>query len=241
MNYNLTEGLRAGDLADLVLPVISIDEYESKIEDDGLVVAFRVDDEEPGKDLTRFIEKSNINVLDAELSPGPDSKGYFYVFVEFIREEDFPSEILKMLGQVSNVAGIKKWRMKTYHEDKIVPVTEENIREYVRLKPVDNLRTDVEEQLIEELKSIRENQFILRKNTLRTETARFKVVAYGPVEEIYEAFNFNVKPVRLDESSLSKITQAGKVFGTDWNIDLIDGYLVCNHILSENVLILSLK
>ena len=54
---NLFEGLKEGDLAELVLPMISIDEFESKLDDDSIVVAFYVGDRDPSQDLNRFIQK----------------------------------------------------------------------------------------------------------------------------------------------------------------------------------------
>ena len=36
----LNEGLKELDLQDLVLPLVSVDEYESKIDEEAIVVAF---------------------------------------------------------------------------------------------------------------------------------------------------------------------------------------------------------
>ena len=80
--FALNEGLRPDDLEDLVLPILSIDEYESKIEDDGIVVGFYTQYKDPANDLNRFIQKSAIDILDSEVSPAPTEDGYFIVFVE---------------------------------------------------------------------------------------------------------------------------------------------------------------
>src|ERR1700748_2916530 len=85
----LIEGLRENDLEGLVLPVISIDQFESKIDDDAIVVAFYVEYRDPAIDLNRFIQKSAVDILDTEVSPAPTEDGYFVVFVELMRDDKF--------------------------------------------------------------------------------------------------------------------------------------------------------
>ena len=70
---NLVEGLKEGDLEELLIPMISIDEYESKLDDDSIVVAFYVRDRDPSYDLNRFIQKGASAILDTDVSP--DSYG----------------------------------------------------------------------------------------------------------------------------------------------------------------------
>ena len=73
----LKEGMRENDLDDLVLPLITIDEYVSKIGDDKevIVVGFFVEDEDPANDLSRFIDRSVTNILDTDVSPVPNEEG----------------------------------------------------------------------------------------------------------------------------------------------------------------------
>jgi len=65
----LREGLREGDLADLVLPMISVDEYESRIDkSQAIVIGFYVQDENAANDLNRFVQKSALPLLGTEVS-----------------------------------------------------------------------------------------------------------------------------------------------------------------------------
>src|ERR1700733_10450117 len=81
----LLEGMREGDLADLVLPMISVDEYSSKIDNDqAIVVGFYVHEEMAARDLNRFLQKSAVPLLGTDVSPAPDSHGYFMVFCEMM-------------------------------------------------------------------------------------------------------------------------------------------------------------
>ena len=65
----LDEGLRENDLDDLVLPTITIDDFEPKSGDDDevVVVTFRAKDDEPANDLASFIEKGSHDILDTEV------------------------------------------------------------------------------------------------------------------------------------------------------------------------------
>ena len=134
----LREGLERHSLHDLVLPVLSIDEYESKIDDRKvIVVGFFVNDYDPGQDLSAFVEKSSLRPLDTEVSPAPTDDGYYVVFVEMGRDDDFPKRVIEMCDQVSNLTDIKKWKFKPYKgsADDIYDVNEKNIREHINLDP----------------------------------------------------------------------------------------------------------
>lgn len=132
----LTEGLREGDLIDLVLPLITIDEYESKIDETAIVVGFFVKDIEPAKDLNRFIQKSAVSLLDTDVSPAPNSQGYYMVFVEFLRNEDFIKKIFMLIDNIRDLVGIKTWTFKAYKIDGVHDLNEKNLKKYIRLVKV---------------------------------------------------------------------------------------------------------
>ena len=129
----LKESLQPGDLNHLVLPLLSIDEFSSKIDDQrAIVVGFYCTDREPAWDLMRFIEGSNLSILDTECSPAPTPDGYYLVFVEFTRNRDFPHVLEELLEQVQNIAE-NSWQLKVYHHDDIVPCTREALENLVVL------------------------------------------------------------------------------------------------------------
>ena len=97
----INEGMRAGDLADLVLPMISVDEYESKIDDSSIVIGFYIHDQDAASDLNRFLQKSPIQIIDTEISPAPDQHGYYIVFVELINDRRIAKNIADILAEVS--------------------------------------------------------------------------------------------------------------------------------------------
>lgn len=131
----LTEGLKENDLKDLVIPLISIDEYNSKLEDDNaIVVAFYLVDREPAKDLNTFIQKCPVSIIDTDVSISPTDDDYYVVFVELYRDETFPEKIMSILRALENLTGIEKWYGRFYKFKKVYPINEKSLTALVNLK-----------------------------------------------------------------------------------------------------------
>lgn len=142
----LDEGLKRRALEDLVLPLISVDEYESKISDKrSIVVGFYVTDEDPATDLSNFIDRGHQPILDTEVSPAPTPEGQFVVFVEIERGEDFPETLCNVLEEISNVASISRWQFTCPSCKTPTDVTEENLSKNIVLDPTDIVDIDDEE------------------------------------------------------------------------------------------------
>ena len=106
----IKEGLILNSLEDLVMPLLSIDEYESKISDKRvIVVGFFVTDNQPAIDLSNFIDKSSQPILDTEVSPAPTPDGYYIVFVEIQRDENFPAILIKLITEIDNLCNNNNW------------------------------------------------------------------------------------------------------------------------------------
>jgi hypothetical protein len=134
----LQEGLERHALQYLVMPLVSIDEYESKIDDRRVIVtAFYVADHDPALDLSIFIEKSSVRPLDTDVSPAPTDDGYYLVFVEMTRNAEFPTRLTALCQQVSNLTATKQWQFRTYGmpEDELLTLSEKQLRKRVNLEP----------------------------------------------------------------------------------------------------------
>ena len=131
----LNENLMTGDLDHLVLPMVSIDEYSSKIDDARvIVVGFYVSDREPATDLCIFIEKSAVKTLDCEVSPAPTPEGYYLVFVEMDRNKEFPSRLIDLIHEINNLVDISSWQFKPYCDhSEIQELDLENLQKHVEL------------------------------------------------------------------------------------------------------------
>lgn len=108
----LTEGMRMGDLEDVVLPLITVDEYVSKLDNDAIVFGFFVDDQDAAIDLNRFIQKTAAAILDTEISPAPDQKGYYIVFFEIMNDDVIVDTLEEVLGEVSQLCLVEDWQFK---------------------------------------------------------------------------------------------------------------------------------
>lgn len=149
-------GLLGGDLDFLIVPLIEIDTFESKISNArAIVVAFYVFEEEPAKDLERFIEKGSVSVLDTETSPAPTENGYYVVFVEIKRDKNFPKSLMEIIESANNLTNITEWQFKTLNDEIIYDLTEENLTQQVNLDPkkVPKSENDVKDDLDKELKN----------------------------------------------------------------------------------------
>jgi hypothetical protein len=135
---DLTEGLQRHDLDHLVMPLLSIDEYCSKIDDrKAIVVGFYVTDSDPAGDLAHFIKKSTIQSLDIDVSPAPTEDGYYIVFVELDRDESFPKKLLALVESLDNICDVTKWQFSPYGNegDDNYDLTLEALTEHINLDP----------------------------------------------------------------------------------------------------------
>lgn len=135
----LNEGLEHGDLRRLVYPMISIDEYKSKMGEDAdiMVLAFKVLGKDPSNDLMEFIERGYDFVLDADISSGEDSDGNWLVFVEMERSRLRAKDIVRLIEEILNLTeqSIEDWNF-TYKDSRVpFAIDVENIEEQVPLSP----------------------------------------------------------------------------------------------------------
>lgn len=106
------EGMWANDLEDLLQPIVSIDEYESKVDDSAIAIGFFVNDRDAAGDLNRFIQKSAVPIIDSDVSPAPDQRGYFIVFAELPGNDRFSENLQHLCDEIGQLGGITHWQMK---------------------------------------------------------------------------------------------------------------------------------
>lgn len=250
LNSKLTEGLRVGDLADCVSPKISIDEYESKIDDEAIVVGFYVIDRPPAEDLSAFIETSGMDaVIDTEISPATDENDNYVIFVEYVRDEKFPNDLmmtidsLKMLTKLSP----KEWTFTCYgSHGKEEPLTDEAIRSSVRLEKQEETDEDVKESDMEFTEFFRESdlddvymkdqKIILEKYTTRFE---FEVRGFGIPNKLMESESLVGKALRFDSESLRQCSNIRRILGENWEVTMIEDAIVVANSYDKRIMVLS--
>lgn len=233
----LKEGLRGLDLIDLVKETVSIDEYESKIDDDAIVVGFYVDDKEPANDLSMFIESGGGDIIDTEVSPSTNNHGDYMVFVEFLRDEKFPENLKFVLETVENLTGIKDWSYTYYGGN-------DNITSFDSSVLSENVRLGKKEPVKQEEKTKNENREFFKNSILddvylygnkiiierRANKKTFELIAMGDEELLTEMLSLDTKPFAMDFKSLRECNGIRKMLGENWDVNKIDNhYILANN------------
>ena len=151
----LQEGLDYHDLVDIVSPIVTVDEYAAKIGDDSEIVtlAFEVESEQAGNDLTEWFEKGYDFVLDSQVSEGENEKGKYLVFVELERRIKVPQRIIELLDDLYTLTDIKLKDWVVMVDDNKYKADIDSLKKVIKLSPHE-YKKEVEKQ--EELNEFRE-------------------------------------------------------------------------------------
>lgn len=230
------EGLRRGDLKDMVDNLFTIDQFKSKMGDDKntIVLRFRAANKEPAIDLMEFIERGFNAVLDADVSSGEEKDGYYSVFVEFERTEHAPAQIKELINGISQLCDCTTWRFRWYKDIGGHDFSEEAIKENVPLTAEEYARS-IEGQDAGEIAEFFDQGAIdsieVDENKNITFTKPFagpltaKVIAIGEYKTLKDALR---GALQLDESSRGQVTYLNKYLG-NYDINKIE-----NHFLIRN-------
>lgn len=244
----LHEGLKSHELDYLILPLVSIDEYKSKIDDrKAIVVGFYVTESDPANDLATFIEKGSTPVLDTDVSPAPTIDGYYLTFVEIDRNKKFPNIMMEIIKEINNITNIKNWEFSPYgsKETDNYELTEENIKKYVNLDPDSiEIDDDIEDENTENIKSTEIIDIAENINTFLSDglfeslstdddvlyinqlghTYKYKIVEYS-----YEQPDVPILIGTFDDPKMVESRRLQSLFGHNYSV-----YPSDNHILIVN-------
>lgn len=219
----LTEGMRGGDLEDLILPMISVDEFESKIDDEALVIGFFVQEQNAADDLNRFIQRSPVELIDTEVSPAPDQHGYYMVFVELLKNAELAQNVSDILEEVSPLANVKNWKMQVRGHDGLLPFSVDDFAKCIKNdKPK---KDSVKESILTYLTpSDLKNAKVWGDNVvLESATGRYayKLVGYGQYDEVLVEHGLNEKPISLNLMEVARCNQLAGLLGDGWLVHRI--------------------
>jgi len=246
-NININEGLKVADLNDLVDETISIDKFASKIDTDAIVVAFKSHSTItlPMDDLSEFIETGKNEVLDTEVSAGPDKDGKYLLFVEFLRNENFPKNLIEVLDSMRSLTLIKNWSYTFYGDsDEIKDVTMENLTNDIRLEKLDrDVTPDEIKETVEFFKNSDlddinfdgDNQICFEQTG---QTIVKQQIALGDPTMVLDALNMRVSPIQLDNDSLRECRYLRGFLGSNWEVTKINEHFVLANDADERVMII---
>lgn len=131
----LNESLNHLDMENHVLPLLTIDEFKSRVgeDDDVITLNFIVDNKDVADDLVMWLERGYDFILDAETSPGEVENGKYYVFAEINRRPSAPRKIMEILNDLNTLTGIdgEDWEIRIDHDR--YPASKETIERYIPL------------------------------------------------------------------------------------------------------------
>lgn len=132
-------GFEVGDLKLVLVPVLTIDEYSSKVGSniDILVLNLNVHDRHAAIDLVDWLEKGYDFVLDGDVSANETEVGAYTVFIELLRRDRAADQIVKIASDLEAATKAKKekWRFRYVTDGKFHQLSENNLRKYVPLSP----------------------------------------------------------------------------------------------------------
>jgi len=187
----INEGLQRGDLNFVIEPVLSIDEYQSKIDDrKAIVVGIYTMDKDPANEIARFIEKSNISILDTDISPAPTEDGFYIAFIELDRNKEFINNVIKIIKEINNITNVSSWSFTTYKKQGKLKFNRENLEKYINLDPKsieiidsnDENDSNIEENILSFFKNSLVESVSIDKKTIqfnsRNGSSKFQILKY---------------------------------------------------------------
>lgn len=232
-NKVISEGLRAGDLAETIYPHFEVDSFRSKMgeDQDVCVVTFQSKDRYPAKDMMEFIEKGYNFVLDADVSAGENEEGEYSIFVEMERTKNIAENIMEMLYGLEKLTGIFEWDFKYYKDLKKYNATTENLKKKIpgssriyeqtmqRFR-TDEMKTFFNKTAMEEL--------VLENNKITIKKAFDVNVQFELVQEGDDKLIEGLEDIKVDADATAEIFWLTKVMG-NYNIQKFgDNFLFTN-------------
>lgn len=225
----INEGLKEGDLSNLVLNVISIDEYESKIDDSAMTVGFYVTYKDPANDLNKFIQKTNAHIIDTDVSPAPTEDGYYIVFVELEKDDELINNILTLVSNINNLVDVDDWKFNIYGVKGDIEFNKDNLIKYINRDLNKNIQKEnIKEKIYDFFQeSILDNLYFEKNKIMFGKNGKRLYVDYvdfGKISEIRNSpllVNENII-YNFDTASISNTLQ--KYIGKNWIVETIGKY-----------------
>lgn len=137
MKYDtiLMENLFKGDLKHTIRNVISIDDFESAIDDEQIVLAFYFKNKDACEDASIFLERSHVSkILDTEIQSQSNKDGDWLLFVEIDNTKNDPSDLFKTTFEIVKLLKVltleEKWYIKNlqFFKLKLKPFNKDNLK-----------------------------------------------------------------------------------------------------------------
>lgn len=244
--------IRHEDLKGVVLPFITIDEFEPKSGEthEVIVVAFYTTDLPPATDLNTFIQRGTIETLDSDVSPNVDEEGRYIVFVELVRSMDFEKQFRELVKDVENTTGPVEWQVKPYLAQEPMalddpdlpgyiiadPTNYQEKSEYKQVKQNESLETDIKHFLKESYLSdvclTDDKHCVIFNNKIGA-----KIIAFGNRYDTLAESKLTNSPISMFDIPV-EVLALRNMLGESWEVEKIGDKVVlsCN---TDKLLIIS--
>lgn len=221
---------RHGDLKDMVIPLISIDEFTPKTGDDSevIVVTFFCKDELPAYDLDDFIDKGLVDILDSEVSPNPNDDGFWLVFVEFKRQANFWYKLFELVKDVENLTTDLNWEVQAYKQPRLYDLKDKTLRETIPTTEDDYREIRTETDITEYFENSALENFVFGDTVIfenQYTSLMFDYVDFGPEEKVYTRQRLEECAFDFQKTS-PKALALKSLLGEGWSISLLDDYII---------------
>ena len=214
------EGLKAGDLQDVVSSTFSVDQYKSKMGDDRnvMVLCFTVDGQAPAKDLEHFAETGYKDIMDADATPGTMEDGKHKVFVEFQRRESVDQAIRKFLDDLKKLTNIETFSFTYHKRTNPFEASAKNLADVLPRTPeaytqkINSLRLGEVKDFFDkfEMMEVKLDNNIMQVKKHGTEVGMaFELHAFGETKQLMT----EVRAFKIDTDSMSECMYFTKYFG----------------------------
>jgi hypothetical protein len=223
----LHEGMREGDLTDLVLPLISCDEYCSLIDQsEAIVMGFYVHDETAANDFNRFVQKSAVPLLGTEVSPAPDQHGYFMVFIEMMNNDRLAENLTAILHELGPLVGIDDWQLRVRAVDGLMPFSAENLTAALAELKHTTKHTEVVEYLQHSALHNAEfaNQILILEGA--GERFCFDFVGFDRISTLLHDHHLNEIGIKYDIRSVARSNKITRMLGEAWGASRFGNYIL---------------
>lgn len=139
--------LNIGDLNGVLVDLVSIDQYQSKLSDDNIVVSFTVKFLEASNDLREFVDRGDFGVLDSETILTSDLSNNYQLLLEFNRDKKFLHYILKLTKYLIKMSDVSKFKFVSFLSNDYVTLNKTNILKLIRLNKIDKKELDTKKML----------------------------------------------------------------------------------------------
>jgi putative lipoic acid-binding regulatory protein len=214
---------------------VSIDEYESKIDDAAIVIGFYANSKDVANDVNRFLQKSHVDLLDTEVSAAPDQTGYYMVFVEMRMNNKTAENIAAMCRELSSLTSIENWEFSIRGLDD------------THLVALDDIQFELAEKVKELVESWLPDDTTTKVNVYENYIEMnglcgaldFEIQDYGIMETVVSRNKLNEAPINFKKYLGDSYKNIKNILGESWQVDCMGEYMTAYR--DENNMLLLIK